>query len=350
MMKAATLVAALLLKRPQGLEHAKASLVWLSKPKRYGFLACGPTIYILIVLAGALATYAYKVRVNGIFSCQANGYSSDRYLDYCQAGNYADYEHGAFWFNLEPLAENFAKSAGVMFLGDSRLQLGFSTSATAQWFSSASARYYLLGFGYGGNVAFAEELLHKLKPQAKVYVITVDFFERSETPPAKEVMHDPTAPYRYKVKRLWQLAHEPLCKRLPVLCGNHYVVFRSRETGAYHVSEFNKFKSGPVAYDHVTNLEIVKKYEASAMDFLSHLSVTKECIILTMVPTVEANVETAHAVAKSLGIELVAPELGGLQTADGSHLDFSSAERWSQAFFEAAGPQIRKCLDKPSRS
>jgi hypothetical protein len=325
--------------------------VWLSKLKRNGFLAARPTIYILIVVAGALATYAYKVRVNGIFSCQADGYSSDRYLNYCNGKNYGDYEHGAFWFNLEPLAENFAKSAGVMFLGDSRLQLGFSTSSTAQWFSSASARYYLLGFEYGGNVAFAEELLHKLRPQAKVYVMTVDFFERSETATAKEVMHDPTAPYRYKVKRLWQLAHEPLCKTLPVLCGNRFVVFRSRETGAYHVmSEFDKLKSGPVSYDHIINQEIVKKYAASAVDFLSHLSVTKECIILTMVPTVGANVETAHAVAKSLGIKLVAPELGGLQTADGAHLDFSSAERWSQAFFEAAGPQIRKCLDKPSRS
>jgi hypothetical protein len=313
-------------------------------------MASRPTIYILIVMTGVLAGYTYKVRVKGIFSCQAHGYSSDRYLDYCQAGNYGDYEHGAFWFNLEPLAESFAQSAEVMFLGDSRLQLGLSTSATAQWFSSASARYYLLGFGYGGNVAFAEELLHKLRPQAKAYVMTVDFFERSETPPAKEVMHDPTAPFRYKVKRLWQLVHEPLCKALPMLCGNQYVVFRSRKTGAYHVSEFDKFKSAPVFYDHVINQEIVKKYTASAEDFLSHLSVAKDCIILTTVPYVGTNVETAHAVAKSLGIRLVAPELDGLQTFDGSHLNFSSAERWSYAFFEAAGPQIQKCLDEPSRS
>ena len=307
-------------------------------------------MYILIILAAALATCAYMVRVKGLFACQADGYSSDRYLDYCSAANYGDYEHGAFWFDLEPLAEDFATSADAMFLGDSRLQLGFSTVATAQWFSSASARYYLFGFGYGGNVAFAEGLLRKLRPQAKVYVMTVDFFERSETPPAKEVMRDPGAPFRYKVKQLWQLAHEPLCMALPVLCGKHYVVFRSRETGAYHVADFGKIKSSPVSYDHVSEREMTKKYVASAMDFLTHLSVINECIILTIVPTVGANFETGHAVAKSLGVKLVAPELDGLQTFDGSHLDHASAERWSQAFFEAAGPQIRKCLDKPSRS
>lgn len=327
-----------------------ARLPRISTLKYKSLSAIRPILYILIILAAALATCAYTVRVKGLFACQANGYSSDRYLDYCQAANYGDYEHGAFWFNLEPSADNFARNAEVMFLGDSRLQVGFSTSATAQWFSSASARYYLFGFGYGGNVAFAEELLRKLRPQAKAYVMTVDFFERSETPPAKEVMRDSTAPFRYRVKRLWQLAHKPFCKTLPLICGKNYVVFRSRETGAYHVTEFGKFKSNPVSYDHVSNYDMTRKYAASAMDFLSHLSVANECIILTMVPTVGANVETAQAVAKSLGVKLVAPELDGLQTFDGSHLDYASAGRWSQAFFEAAGPQIRKCLDRQSRS
>jgi len=58
-----------------------------------------------------------------------------------------------------------------------------------------------------------------------------------------------------------------------------------------------------------------------------------------------SSIETAGAVADALGLNLVAPELEGLQTFDGSHLDPASAERWSKAFLDAAGPQIRKCLD-----
>jgi hypothetical protein len=71
------------------------------------------------------------------------------------------------------------------------------------------------------------------------------------------------------------------------------------------------------------------------------------------VPTVRANafvyassIETAGAVAKALGLALVAPEPDGLQTFDGSHLDPASAERWSKAFFEAADSQMRKCLSR----
>jgi hypothetical protein len=327
-----------------------AHLLRISMLKYKSLSAIRPTLYILIILAAALATCAYMVRVKGLFACRADGYSSDRYLDYCSAANYGDYEHGAFWFDLEPLAEDFATSADAMFLGDSRLQLGFSTVATAQWFSSASARYYLLGFALGGNVAFAEELLRKLRPQAKVYVMTVDFFERSETPLARGVMHVPAAHFQYKVKRFWQLAHKSICTTLPAICGKGFVVFRSRETGAYYVPDIGQFKGSPVSYDHATNQEMIKNYTASGMAFLTRLPVRRECIILTVIPRNGANVETANAVASSLGVNLVAPELDGLQTTDGSHLDFSSAERWSQAFFQAAGPQIRKCLDKPSRS
>jgi hypothetical protein len=43
---------------------------------------------------------------------------------------------------------------------------------------------------------------------------------------------------------------------------------------------------------------------------------------------------------------LVAPRLDGLYTTDGYHLDRASADRWSRAFLEAAGPEIRSCLEK----
>jgi hypothetical protein len=42
----------------------------------------------------------------------------------------------------------------------------------------------------------------------------------------------------------------------------------------------------------------------------------------------------------------VAPELEGLSTSDGYHLDRVSADRWARAFLEAAGPEIRSCLAK----
>jgi hypothetical protein len=70
------------------------------------------TLYISVVLFAALASYAVWARTRSIFSCPASGYSADRYIAYCGGANYGDYEHGAFWFGLEP-ALDFASKADV---------------------------------------------------------------------------------------------------------------------------------------------------------------------------------------------------------------------------------------------
>jgi hypothetical protein len=203
-------------------------------------------MYICILLVAILGSLAYKLGADTIFSCNADEYNTDRYIAYCNGAEYADYEHGAFQFDLEPSAENFARNADVLFLGNSRLQVAFSTVVTADWFSLASARYYLLGFGFGENVSFARPLLHRIHPEARVYVINVDdFFELTETPPMKEILHDPDARNRYEAKR-WQRIHEPICKKIPAICGDDFVVFRSHETGAY-TKKTAKEKMTPVS-------------------------------------------------------------------------------------------------------
>jgi len=316
---------------------------WL---KAWEFLfASRPAMYICVILVGTLASYAYWLRTNTIFSCQADGYNRDRYLAYCNGANYGDYEHGAFYFDLEPSVENFARNADVLFLGDSRLQVAFSTAATADWFSAASARYYLMGFSYYENVIFAEKLLSKIHPRARVYVINVDdFFDRSESPPVKTVLHDPEARNRYEGKRLWQRVHESICKTFSALCGVKFVIFRSWETGAYYTEGAFQHKIIPVSYDQVINQNIVNTNTATAIDFLSHFTQGK-CVILTNVPFVGTEIGKANAIAEGVGMKLVTPgNLEGLQTFDGYHLDQPSAQRWSHAFFEAAGSKIRSCL------
>jgi hypothetical protein len=316
--------------------------------KGAGLFAERTTIYSCIVLVAALASYAFWMHRYSIFACQADGYSADRYVAYCNATGYGDYEHGAFWFGLEPSAQRFAKDADVVFLGNSHAQYGFSTKATADWFSEASIPYYQLGFTYYEGVSFAEALMRRIQPKAKVYVINLDdFFTQWESPPAMEVMNDPGARSHYEAKRLWQRAHERICKLASFFCGKNYAIFRSRQTGAYSMSRGNVlFEAKPVSYDQTTREDVVKTNTAAARKFLSDLPVQEECVILTIVPTVETKTGNANAIAGALHKDLVTPEVQGLQTFDGSHLDPPSAQRWSEAFFQAAGPQIRSCLGK----
>lgn len=312
------------------------------------FSGLRPALYISIVLGVVLAAYAYKLRTEGIFACLADGYASDRYLAYCNAKGYGDYEHGAFWFGLEPSTRDSVSNAEVLFLGSSRMQIALSTTATSRWFSSDSVRYFLLGFGYNGNALFEGELLRKFGSHAKVYVISVDnFFDRRESQPVRTVMRDSTARNHYEAKHIWQLVHESACKGFPALCGTRYTIFRSRETGAYYLSGLGEFEGRAVSYDQSVDLTAAQNEAAAGRAFLSGLSVKPDCVILTIVPSDETKLGTASAIAKALGMTLAMPEVAGLQTFDGSHLDQTSAERWSDAFLKSAGPQIRGCLGKP---
>jgi hypothetical protein len=318
-----------------------------------GVLRARPTIYILIVLSTCILSYLYQLRTNGIFACQAGGYILDRFLTDCEVKNYGDYEHGAYWFDLEPEANASAANAEVLFLGNSRVQFAFSTSATSRWFSSASVSYYLLGFiGYENSI-FARALLHKLKPSTGIYIINIlDFFQSTETPWAKFVMHDDAARTTYEGKRLWQFVHKPVCGKLAAICGHALAIFRSRRTGAFHavISQLNKFGERPVSYAPEIDQAEIDEAVAIGRVFLSELPAKGECVILTAVPTVGTKLAVANAIAVGLDKSLVVPQnIEGLQTFDGSHLNEESAERWSEAFFKMAGPQIQKCLEAANR-
>jgi hypothetical protein len=306
------------------------------------------TVYICVLLFAAIGAYGYWLRTHTIFACKADGYSADRYLAYCNGTNYADYEHGAFQFDLEPSVLSSVRDANVLFLGNSRLQIALSTFSTEEWFSSNSARYYLLGFLYYENALFEGELLRRIHPQADVYVINIDdFFEESETVPMRMILHDPRAREAYEAKRFWQRVHKGVCGALEALCGSQFVVFRSRDTGRYYTEGAVNPKEVPVSYDPVVNQAIAKTSIETAVDFLSRFA-KKKCVILTMAPYAGTEIGTAEAIARGVGLKLVMPEVGGLQTFDGYHLDQPSAQRWSQAFFRLAGPEIRSCLDNRS--
>ena len=312
-----------------------------------------PGIYVAMLVATMCVATGYKLRTNGLFSCDASGYGADRYVAYCQASAYGDYDYGAFWYGLEPSTSAAAAAADVLFVGNSRAQFAFSTNAIARWFELHRARDYLLGFAYNGNMAFAAPLLQRLKPRAKVYVVSVDlFFRRQPTLPAQEVMRDSAAFSKYREKRFWQLPHRALCTRVAALCRQELAYFRRRTDGAW-IAAGGYFKSQPVVYSDSVDVRGLDAQVALGREFVSQLPVSRDCILLTLPAKATlasgTSVGTARSIAAALGLPLVAPQPEGLTTFDGSHLDRASAERWSSAFIEAAGASIEKCLGGSAR-
>jgi hypothetical protein len=293
-----------------------------------------------------IAAFSVNIRFNGIFACSADGYRTDHYLGYCQATAYGDYDHGAVWFNLEPGVVDAARQADVLFIGNSRTQFGFSATAIGRWFSAQDRRHYLLGFSHTEKSTFVAPLLQRIAPKAHAYVINVDeFFVDQLTGPAEEVMRSSDALRRYRGKRAWQRAHRALCTTRPHLCGDALAFYRQRETGEWLLADFGDLRSAPANIETLpADLVRVEAMRPLAESFILGLGVPRRCIVLTYVPQPYTERATAEALAASLGLELISPELEGLTTFDGSHLDRESAERFSAAFIETAAPRLRECL------
>lgn len=302
--------------------------------------------YLAIVLLVAAASFLFHMRFAGVFACPAP-INDEYYLGYCNSSAYGDYDHGSFWLGLEPEATGDAQAADVLFLGNSRLQFGFSTSALARWFATRDARYYLLGFSHFENASFTGPLLERIGPRARAYVINLDdFFLADRTDIGDFVMRDRNARRRYENKRVWQLLQRRVCGVAPSFCGGEaFGYYRRRIGGDWRLggssAQLNPANVGP---EQSLDRARAAAQAAAAEAFLSALKVSRDCIVFTYVPNAHNDRKTAEEIARALGFELVSPSMDGLATFDGSHLDPTSAERFSQAFLEAAGPQLQRCL------
>lgn len=301
-----------------------------------------PAWYIVTIAIGLVVGLVASQRSAGVFSCQPQAGAS-RYIAYCAGAHYGDYDHGAFWFNLEPAALAKASSAQTIFLGNSRMEVAFSTHATEQWFAARSRTYYLLGFMYNEPVGFASALLGRMKPRANSYVINLDYFFRDElSEPADFVVDDPSARARYVNKRRLQHVQGAICGRASIACGNREVWYRRIDNGALEIRDGGLSPTGIDISPPADEAEVMR-HVARGRSFLAGLGVVPNCVVFTLSPYSTTPLDLARKVAGALGANLVFPSSVGLRTRDGSHLDEASAEIWSARFFEQAGAVLSAC-------
>jgi hypothetical protein len=307
------------------------------------FGKAGAASYVVILLVVVAASLAIKVRFRGVFACPAS-YGSVAYLSDCNASGYGDYDHGAFWFELEPRAERAAREAKVLLLGNSRGQFAFSTPVTARWFGDRSIPFYALGFSHYESVTFVTPVLARVQPHASAYVINADrFFAEWLSPASHRIVYERDARARYDEKKFWQQLHKPICGALPSLCGEDLAVYRNVANGMWFTS--GVLPNTPSGVSDGTPSDVARwpHYVDLAREFIDSLKVDRQCVVLTIVPTVDTKRAEAQAIAEALGVSFIAPQLDGLTTFDGSHLNVESAARWSAAFLAAAGPALERC-------
>lgn len=309
-----------------------------------------PLLYFAVVAAVIVSAFLYKQRFDGIFACGAAGYRSDAYLSDCASAAYGDYDHGAFWFGLEPAAHSAVAAADVLFVGNSRLQFAMSTAQTRDWFASAGLRHYLLGFSHSETTVFMAPLLQRLAVRPKAVVVNVDrFFDDRASPPMAQIQQARDTESRYREKRTWQALHRRLCGMVAALCGGETAVFREQATGSWELTGRLPGKAAETSDGPAAARERWPRFVEIGEQFIAGLGVDRRCVVLTLVPTVETKRAEAEAIAAALKFELVVPPVDVLRTFDGSHLDRQSASRWSAAFLGVAGERLRQCAASPAR-
>jgi hypothetical protein len=134
------------------------------------------------------------------------------------------------------------------------------------------------------------------------------------------------------------------------MCGQEVSYYRSRTTGEWTLGGTRGLFPGPTGPVSPVDQETIAHQKAIAIKFIAGLRVERRCLFMTYVPTAPDRRATAQALAAALGFELISPQLEGLRTLDGSHLDRESAERFVSAFAEIGRPRFRECLQDPLAS
>jgi hypothetical protein len=316
------------------------------------------TYLLLLAFASALAGVAFRLssQALSVLACRQNA-DPDVFLAYCNDPQFGDYEHGAYFFDLEPSAIEHLRTADVIFFGNSRVQYAFSTDALQQYFRERSIRYYLLGFGYQDRAAFALALIEKYHLKPKAVVIDADpFFDDYLSLPAAKIVGDArhlwiTTPAWLEYVKKKQLIKFQLsaCRLYASACSSQQpALYRSRTDGAWIWRDlFGKPREQPIDAqpgEYLPKEEAVAD-QSIAAKFLLSVGVKPSCAIITAIPN--SNVDTtayAADIGNLIGAPVVQPLIPGLATIDGSHLTASSAARWSTEFLRQSDSIFQKCM------
>jgi hypothetical protein len=284
-------------------------------------------------------------------ACRTQPHGSDDFLAYCRSSRYADYEHGALYYGVEPAVRDRIRNAQVLILGDSQTQAAFSTKAVRTYFGKFGIRFFLLGFGYAERSTFSLAILKRWKPSPKVLVILVDpFFSDNLSEPAQEALDGrPAFLWRLALKFLFQRVHRVLCFSAPFVCSeSEPVIFRSARDGQWNwIGPYIAERAVPV--DETAQKWTIKPEEFErARDlgemFLREVGLNRRCVVLTGTPILSTWSEFAQKLAAALQTNSIFLSIEGLSTVDGGHLNLESAERWSREFVEALTPILQTCI------
>src|SRR5262249_40202123 len=250
---------------------------------------CYIALFTLCIGLGILGGGVAQMTFDNL-KCRSTGYDNEHFLAYCDSQRYADYEHGALFYGLEPSAIGSIRSAEVLVIGNSKVQAAFSSKAVRDYFNSINVRFFVMGFGYGDESTFSMAVLRKWRLSPKVLVVNADpfFSERGSAPALDALSGQPAFLWRLVLKMLFQRVHRAVCFVASyVFPESDPAIFRSARDGQWNwIGPYTNERSVPIegsAQTTMTEEELAKARELGEK-FLGQIGLDRHCVVLTGIP------------------------------------------------------------------
>jgi hypothetical protein len=235
-----------------------------------------------------------------------------------------------------------ARQADILLIGNSRQQTGLLEEVINEEARKLGLKTFTIATGHADKTRFALELIrkHDLKPLVLIASGGPFVFTEGLSPWAREVMAMSTWDAR---KRFWERSvawsvKSNLHQYLPRLdffnTGPTYpwIHYRSEETGWWR----NALE--PAARIPVSIQTERKSYRFTlplARELKQELDQRGTLLVLTIVPYLNTRSGHLSYLSRELGVPYILPSFDDMQTADGSHLDHSSALNYSREFWQS---------------
>lgn len=265
-------------------------------------------------------------------------------------------DHYVLYGNYGSAIDNLRR-ADIVILGDSRAQLGFSRDILARFEAAHGVRVYNLALGYTEPAPLPLAIIRDYDIRPRVFVVNAEtggvapFFRDTPGYLGKIVLAGGRAG-AWKTA-FGKVAMDQLDAWIRPLfpyvfaSSEHYLLLRSWSTGFWYrnpplAREGDKPVAQPAGQSltppRPDEVQVAQQEVQVAQQVVSELRSRGARVVFTYVPSPNTALAPSQELARRVGVEEIAPSDAGLMYVDGSHLDSSSAERFTERFLEQFGP------------